>query len=194
MVKRRTIIFLFFLFSLLIMPNSHAYKLSNLEFKDTFKRGAVELSLRGAGLKKFLSIRVAAAALYLKKETDANDILKDIPKSLEIIYLQNIPEIELQRATTKGIRLNVSQKEFEKLSPRIDMLNSYYPSVRKMDRIQVSYIPAKGTIIEVNGVVKGTVPGDDFGRAFFSIWVGDKPVDPLIKKLLLGKIKQRNID
>ncbi len=194
MVRLRTVIFLFFLFSFLIIPGSQAYKLGNLEFKDTFKRGPIELSLRGAGLKKFLSIRVAAAALYLKKETDTKDILKDIPKSIEIIYLQNIPEIELQRATTKGIRLNVSEKEFEKLSPRIDMLNSYYPSVRKMDRIQVSYIPAKGTIIEVNGVVKGIVPGADFGRAFFSIWVGDKPVDPLIKKFLLGKNKQRNID
>ncbi len=192
MVRFRRILFFIFILFLGILPSSDAYKVSNLEFQDVFKRGPVELSLRGAGLKKFLSVRVAAAALYLKKDTDAKDILKDIPKSLEVIFLQNIPAIELQRATTKGIRLNISDQEFERLSPRIDILNSYFPSVKKMDRIQMTYLPGKGTIIEVNGVVEGVIPGIDFGGDFFAIWVGDKPVDPFMKKVLLGKIKQRD--
>lgn len=173
-----------------LLPGSGAYEVSNLEFKETFKRGAVELSLQGTALKKFLSLRVAAAGLYLKKGTKPKDILTDVPKSLEIIYLQNIPALELQRATTKGFRLNVSQKEFKNLLPRIDILNFSYPDVKKMDRIQVSYIPGRGTIVEINGEVKETIPGADFGRAFFSIWFGDRPVDPLIKKVLLGKAKK----
>ena len=189
-LKRIVVFSLSWFFTTTALAN--AYKVENLEFKDTFNRGSVELSLRGAGLKKFLSIRVAAAALYLKQDADAKDILKDIPKSLEVIYLQNIPDVELQNATTKGIRLNVSEKEFKVLSSNIDLLNTYYPSVRKMDRIRVTYIPGKGTIVEVNGAVKGTVPGADFGRAFFSIWVGNRPVDARIKQIIMGKFKKNS--
>ncbi len=190
----KKVFFLVLIISLGLLASSDAYKVSNLEFKDTFKRGPVELSLRGAGLKKFLSIRIAAAALYMKKDVDAKDVLNDVAKAIEIIFLQNIPAVELQRAMTKGIRLNVSQNEFDKLSPSIDILNSYYPSVKKMDRMQITYVPGKGTILEVNGVVRGSVPGADFGRAFFSIWLGQRPVDPFFKKILLGKVKQRNVD
>ncbi len=190
----KKIFFLVLIISLGLLASSDAYKVSDLEFKDIFKRGSVELSLRGAGLKKFSSIRIAAAAFYLKKDVDTKDALADVSKAIEIIFLQNIPAIELQRAMTKGIRLNVSQKEFNKLLPSNDILNAYYPSVKKMDRMQITYVAGKGTILEVNGVVKGAIPGADFGRAFFSIWLGQRPVDPFFKKILLGKVKQRNVD
>lgn len=169
---------------------SGAFKIGGLEFKDSFQTSTGELPLRGAGLKRFLSIRVVAVGLYLSKEIEPKDVLSDIPKSLEVIYLQNIPAAELQHATTKGIRLNVSDDEFAKLQTRIDQINSYYPSVRKMDRIRVTYLPGQGTTVELNGVVQGVVPGQDFGRAFFAIWVGDKPVDLRMKTILLGKTKQ----
>lgn len=166
-----------------------ALKVENIIFEETLTRGPASLTLRGAGIKKFLSIRVAAAGLYLPKDSDSGDVLKDIPKSLEVVYLQNIPAIELQNATTKGIRLNVSPEEFKRLGPVLERVNGYYPSVRKMDRIRVTYIPGEGTTFEVNNHAEGTVPGEDFARAFFSIWVGDRPVDERIKQILLGKQK-----
>jgi hypothetical protein len=38
----------------------------------------------------------------------------------------------------------------------------------------------------VNGVVKGTIPGDDFSRAFTSIWLGAAPPSPGLRRGLLG--------
>ena len=89
----KKIFFLVLIISLGLLASSDAYKVSDLEFKDIFKRGSVELSLRGAGLKKFLSIRIAAAAFYLKKDVDTKDALADVSKAIEIIFLQNIPAI-----------------------------------------------------------------------------------------------------
>jgi len=37
----------------------------------------------------------------------------------------------------------------------------------------------------VNGAAKGTIKGDDFGKALLSIWLGDPP-NPEIKAGLLG--------
>ncbi len=188
----RIVLFTLILF-LSITTRSDAFQVGGLEFKDSYRHAPVdgELPLRGAGLKRFLSIRVVAVGLYLPEGAEAKEVLDNIPKSLEVIYLQNIPGPELQHATTKGIRLNVSPDEFKKLEKRIEQINSYYPNVQKMDRIRVTYLPGKGTTVEFNGVVKGTVPGEDFGRAFFSIWVGQRPVDPRMKVILLGKSKQR---
>jgi hypothetical protein len=40
--------------------------------------------------------------------------------------------------------------------------------------------------VSVNGAVKGTITGDDFSRAFISIWLGNEPPNPELKAGLLG--------
>ena len=40
--------------------------------------------------------------------------------------------------------------------------------------------------MNVNGAVKGTIKGDDFAKAFLSIWLGGDPPNPEIKAGLLG--------
>ncbi|MCA9399535.1 MAG: chalcone isomerase family protein, partial [Candidatus Omnitrophica bacterium] len=54
------------------------------------------------------------------------------------------------------------------------------------DRIQITYLPEEGVTVFVNGERKGAVEGEDFARAFFSIWLGDHPVDKKMKLVLLG--------
>jgi chalcone isomerase-like protein len=40
--------------------------------------------------------------------------------------------------------------------------------------------------IGANGAIKGIIKGDDFAKAFFSIWLGADPPNPEIKSGLLG--------
>jgi hypothetical protein len=40
--------------------------------------------------------------------------------------------------------------------------------------------------VDVNGAVKGAIAGDDFARAFMSIWLGENPQTPELKSGLLG--------
>ena len=46
--------------------------------------------------------------------------------------------------------------------------------------------PGAGIQVDVNGTVKGTIPGDDFARAFLSIWLGAHPPNAGLKAGLLG--------
>lgn len=46
--------------------------------------------------------------------------------------------------------------------------------------------PGAGVEVNVNGTVKGTVEGDDFAKAFLSIWLGAAPPNPGLKTGLLG--------
>ena len=144
------------------------------------------LKLNGAGLKKFINFKVVAVGFYLPQGTPARNSLTNIPKHLEVVYLLNVPKAELDHETERGIESNVNEAEFIKLRSRINQMNSYYQDVRKGDRIGVSYLPDVGTIVSFNGQVQGIVKGADFAQAFFSIWVGDNPVDKLMKRRLLG--------
>jgi hypothetical protein len=41
--------------------------------------------------------------------------------------------------------------------------------------------------VEINGRTAGTIPGVDFKRALFAIWLGDKPADRTLKEGMLGE-------
>jgi hypothetical protein len=48
------------------------------------------------------------------------------------------------------------------------------------------YLPDEGTTLSRNGESLGSIPGDDFARAVFSIWLGANPIDKNFRDLLLG--------
>ncbi len=174
------------LFLLSGIQSSWAYKVGSLDFSENEKVGDSLLPLRGAGLKKFLGIQIVAVALYLPEGVPSKDVLSDCPKRLEVVYLQNIPKEELQRATSKGVRINVSKTEYQDLEPKIRGVNDKYVDVRKGDKIVVDYLPGLGLQVTVNQENKGIIKGADIARAFFAIWVGDHPVDANMKDSLLG--------
>ena len=147
--------------------------------------------LLGKAVKKFLTFRVVTVQLYIAPGYGPGQIFEDIPKRIEVTYHLNIPKAELDRATIKGIEKNVSHEQLLKLMPKIEQVNSYYQDVRSSDQIVMSYFPAIGTQVMVKGQIKGIIPGQDFAKAFFAIWVGDHPVDERAKFQLLGKDKER---
>lgn len=143
--------------------------------------------LLGKAVKKFLTFRVVSVDLFIAPNHTASQILDEIPKSIHVTYHVNIPKPELDRATLKGIEQNVSAEELTRIMPAIEQINSYYPDVKSGDQIVITYIPGRGCEVKVKGEVKGIVPGDEFARAFFAIWVGEHPVDERAKAQLLGK-------
>lgn len=147
----------------------------------------INMVLLGTALKRFLTFRVVTVSLYIADQFSSQDVLSDIPKRLEVNYHVNIPKDELDRATIKGIKQNYSPEQLADLMPQINQINSYYPDVKSGDQITITYIPGVGSEVQLNGQVKGVVPGQEFAKAFFSIWVGDSPVDPAAKLKLLGK-------
>ncbi len=57
--------------------------------------------------------------------------------------------------------------------------------VKEKDVITLDYVDG-GTKMAVNGVAKGTMPGEPFNRALTKIWLGEKPVQADLKKAMLG--------
>ena len=165
---------------------SHAAVIHDRTFSDTYQFGKTQLKLRGGGFKRYLGFKALVGCLYLEEDVDATDALSDVPKKLEIEYLLKIPGAEIAQATEIGIQNNISEQEYQRLRAKIDLANSLWPNVKRGDRYNVTYIPGHGTSFEFNGKLQRVIEGDDFGNAFFAIWLGEKPIDKRLKEKLLG--------
>ncbi len=72
------------------------------------------------------------------------------------------------------------------LKERIATLNGWMVDMKTGQRLTFIRRPGVGIQVDVNGAVKGTIAGEDFARAFFSIWLGPLPPNLDLKLGLLG--------
>lgn len=168
------------------IPTSQSAVIYKNEFPDSYEFGEKILKLRGGGLKRYLGFKVWVSCIYLQEEVVVNEVLSDIPKKLEIQYLLKIPGAEIARATEVGLENNLSPAAYKKLEEKINLVNSLWPNVKKGDRYEVAYIPGQGTSFVFNGQLQQVIEGADFASAFFSIWIGKKPIDKKLRKQMLN--------
>lgn len=163
-------------------------QIEGVRFAPEIEAGNETLVLNGYALLRYkVLFKAYVAALYLEPNTPADRVLSDVPKRLEIEYFWSISASDFARATDAGVSANLSAAEVERLQPQIEALNRLYRDVNPGDRYALTYVPKVGTELALNGKALGTVPGDDFASAVFSIWLGKNPLDAGLKTALLGK-------
>jgi hypothetical protein len=161
-------------------------KIGGKVLPDKMNAGENELLLNGAGLRKKLIIRVYAGALYLLEScSDANKIIEaDEPMAVKMhfIYKAVSPE-KLIEAWNTGF----SKSDTSNLQEEIATFNSYFTEDAKKDEVyDIIYVPEIGTSVYMNNELKGTIPGLEFKKAVFSIWLGEQTELPKLKKAMLG--------
>ncbi len=161
-------------------------KIGGKVLPDNMKAGDNELTINGAGLRKKLIIKVYAGALYLMaKGTDANTIIEaDEPMAVKMhfIYKAVAPK-KLIKAWNTGF----GKSDISNLQEEIKTFNSYFTNdAVKNDVYDIIYVPEVGTSVYMNNQLKGTIPGLEFKKAVFSIWLGEQTELPKLKKAMLG--------
>lgn len=173
---------------LLCFP-AFAAEVAGVKFPDADQ----QLLLNGAGLRKRAFFEVYAIGLYLseKKAAAADAIGATGPKRVAIHMLRDVSADQFGGALTDGMKDNISEAEMKAFEPRIRQLSSAMNSMgeaKKGMRITLDWVPAAGTQVTVDGKPSGaTIPGEDFYRALLKIWLGERPVQPDLKKALLGE-------
>jgi hypothetical protein len=147
------------------------------------------LALNGVGLRQatMLKINVYVAALYVAKtSSDPKPILgSNSPYELVLHFVRDVGAGDIAKGWTEGFEKN-ARDQLPALKDRIAMLNGWMGDIKSGQRMTFTFKPGMGVQVNVNGAVKGTIEGDDFGRAFLSIWLGAEPPNPEIKAGLLG--------
>jgi len=174
---------------LFLAATASAGEKEGVRLPDTVTVGDKTLVLNGMGVREatVFNVNVYVAGLYLEaKSQNAEEIAAaDKPRRLDLVFVRDVDRGDIVDAWAEGFKKNGA--DVAKLKDRIDKIYSWMSDVKKKDVLSFTYVPEKGLTAVVKGQEKGTIPGADFAKAFFSIWLGPEPPNKGLKKGLLGK-------
>jgi Chalcone isomerase-like len=127
------------------------------------------------------------ASLHAGKDSPPATLLTGAPIRLEIHYRREFSAADIVSGGDALLRRNVSAEALKSLQDRLAKLNRAYVDVKPGDRYTLTFVPGKGTTLRLNGNPLVTVEGADFAAAYFRIWLGEDPISPQLRDLLLGK-------
>ncbi len=168
---------------------AQAHQCKGVEFPEHAQVHGTDLTLNGLGLRKatFLKINVYVAALYGARPSHDPQVFVESAGTEELIlhFVRSVGVEDLTKAWSEGFAKSGAGASAA-LQARIATLNSWMSDIKTGQRLTFTRLPGQGIQVEFNGTVKGTIAGDDFARAFFSIWLGAMPPNPQLKSGLLG--------
>jgi len=160
-----------------------------INFPDQTQAGGTDVVLNGLGLRQatIMKVNVYVAALYVVQiSADASSILaSNSSKELILHFMRDVGGADLSKGWQEGFENN-AKGQLAALKERIEKLKGLMADMKSGQRLIFVAKPGAGVEVNVNGTVKGTIEGDDFSKAFLSIWLGATPPNPGLKTGLLG--------
>jgi hypothetical protein len=150
-----------------------------------------KLWLNGAGSRSKMWVEVYVQALYLSQlAQDAEFIIQsdtEMAMRLEITSAI-VSSNKLTKAMNTGFEKSAG-KDLESLRPKIELLKSFLSDeIKEKDVFQLVYNPSDISVwVFKNDLLKGKIPGFDFKKALFGIWLSNLAVDDQLRDNLLGK-------
>ncbi|UPZ16173.1 chalcone isomerase family protein [Flavobacterium humidisoli] len=149
------------------------------------------LQLNGAGGRSKMWLEVYVQALYLSQLAQDPQFIIDSDTEMAVrieITSSMVSSNKLTKAMNTGFEKSAGAN-LEQLRPRIEQLKSFLSdAITEKDVFVLAYNPFDQNVyVSKNEVLKGKIPGFDFKKALFGIWLSDKPVDETLKKHLLGQ-------
>jgi hypothetical protein len=163
-----------------------AATLQGVTFPDTATVGGRTVKLNGMGVRvAYVFVKVYVAGLYLEQPTQnataATD--SDQAKRMLLQFLREVSHDEMVDAMKEGFAHTATPAR----QPEIERFSSFFTEpLEEGSQASFDYVPGQGTTVTIAGATKGTIPGADFMRALWGIWLGPKPADAGLKEGLLG--------
>ena len=158
-----------------------------VRFDHSIEQPGGELHLVGAGVLRWkVLFRAYASAFYLPQGIPPDQWDRDVPKRLVIHYFWDIAGDEFGPAGEAVLRRMYSEEQLDPVREQLDALRFAYKDILKGDRYALAYAPGQGTTLLHNDQPVITLPGADFARLYFSVWLGPDPVDRGLRDKLLG--------
>ena len=184
----RTRLFVIGVVTVMCAAGAYARDCKGVSFPEQTQVAGSTLTLNGLGLRQatIFKVNVYVAALYVVKTSgDANAVLDaNAPYEMVLHFVRDVGTGDIAKGWNEGMARN-SAGQPPGLQERLATLSSWMADLKSGQRMIFSFKPGAGVQVTVDGTVKGTINGDDFGRALLSMWLGVPP-NPELKAGLLG--------
>ncbi len=156
---------------------------SKIEYQET------KLILNGHGTRIKFFMKVYESSLYLESaNNNAEEILNsDTPMSIRIDVMSSLVTPDaMKKALNEGLEKSTG-KNTASIMKEIEQLNATFNTeVGSGDFYEFTYLPDSGTHVLKNNIFIDTIPGLEFKKAFFGIYISKKPIQKSLKKAMLG--------
>jgi hypothetical protein len=193
----KNFIFPFFILLLFIQSNvvtaQNQFETEGVIVPRTIEFQNKTLQLNGFGTRSKMWVDVYVQALYLTSlSQEAQYILdNDTEMGIRIQILSNlVSSKKLTKSLNAGMEKSVGKENMKQFESQIALLESLMSTeeTRKDDAFNLIYSPIDASIwLYKNDKLQGKIPGFEFKKAFFGIWLSKNPVDEDLKNDLLGK-------
>lgn len=170
-----------------------AFEINGIKLDDTVQLANKELRLNGAGLRYRAIFKVYVVGLYLpeKKTTVADVLAAPGPRRVSLVMMRDISSEDFGQAFMSSLNNNSDKAEKTRIlnqTMQIGQIFAMLPGLKKGDVLMLDWLPGLGMQCVLNGKKLGdVVPDLLFYNAVLKIWIGEKPVDNMLKPKLLGE-------
>jgi Chalcone isomerase-like len=191
-MKTKLLLLFIILSNFTFSQNSNS--VSKVTIPQKVKFAGKEITLNGVGNRTKLWFDVYTQALYLTNpSSDANEIINGNSTMGMIFYMVSplVTAKKFNKNLNASLRKTIGDSKWMSFKSELDLLEEFVSKgdIVKGDIFNIIYNDTDSSIwIIKNGILQGKIPGFEFKKAFFGIWLSDKPVNETLKNELLGKI------
>ena len=166
-----------------LTPSNAADLPSKMEYQST------KLILNGHGTRIRFFMKAYEGSLYLESNSNnAEEIINDdAPMSIRMDVISSLVTPDaMKTALNEGLEKSTGNNT-SPIIKEINQLNSSLNSeVGAGDFYEFIYLPSSGTHVLKNSESIDIIPGLEFKKAFFGIFLSNNPIQKSMKKAMLG--------
>lgn len=166
-----------------------AAEVGGVKLDDKVSVGGQDLVLNGAGIRTKFMFKVYVGSLYVPaKAGTAAAVFAKAPRRVQLNMLRDVTSEQMQEALVDGIKQGNAAADAAAVKAESDQLTTIIQSLGPLKEGNVltfDFVDG-ATKVSLNGAAKGSIPGEAFNRALMNAWLGDNPVQPDLKKAMLG--------
>ena len=172
--------------------SAQALEINGVKYDENIELKGSKVLLNGAGTRYKAVFKVYTAGLYLgKKAASTEEVLRDSgAKRISMTMLRDINAEELGRLFIQGVKENTPKEDYGRILGDVMRMSQVFSDFKRLksgDSITIDWVPATGTVINVQGKVAGDpFKAPEFYSAMLRIWLGTSPADWQLKEALLG--------
>ena len=120
--------------------------------------GGQQLHLNGAGYRKRGYFKIDVTAIYLQSKQTSLEAVENAPgvKRVQLVIQQDVTGSQASRYFLIDFEASATPAEFAQLINEVSQIGNIYsalPKIKKGDIVTMDWIPGKGLIATLNGVV-----------------------------------------
>ena len=181
---KKLIPFLLFLLTTLSVTQIYAVEIPNsMEYQ------GAKLLLNGHGSRVKMFMKVYENSLYLEAaNSNAEEIMnKDAAMAIRIDVTSSLVTVDaMKKALNEGLVKSTSNNTGPIMKEINQLTSTFNSDVSTGDFYEFIYLPDAGTNVLKNSEYIDTIPGIEFKKAFFGIWISNNPIQKNLKKAMLG--------